>query len=198
MAHQSVRITCTHDCPDACSALVTVDESGRAVDIRADTSHPVTGRHLCVKVDRYLERVYSPDRLLSPMRRSGPKGGGEFEAIGWDEALDEIVTRWRSIIAAEGAEAILGYSYLGSMGLLDGFGTMQAVFNRLGATQLERSICGPQWFALTGLTRWPCLIPKTCPMPKPSSFGGWTRSRHPSTHGNSFDAPARNVTPNSL
>ncbi|MEO5837497.1 MAG: molybdopterin-dependent oxidoreductase [Acidimicrobiales bacterium] len=163
MAHQSVRITCTHDCPDACSALVTVDESGRAVDIRADTSHPVTGRHLCVKVDRYLERVYSPDRLLSPMRRSGPKGGGEFEAIGWDEALDEIVTRWRSIIAAEGAEAILGYSYLGSMGLLDGFGTMQAVFNRLGATQLERSICGPQWFALTGLTRWPWSDPENLP-----------------------------------
>jgi anaerobic selenocysteine-containing dehydrogenase len=158
-----VRVTCTHDCPDACSALVTVDESGRAVDIRADASHPVTGRHLCVKVDRYLERVYSPDRLLSPMRRSGQKGSGEFEPIGWDEALDEIVSRWRSIIAADGAEAILGYSYLGSMGLLDGFGTMQAVFNRLGATQLERSICGPQWFALTGLTRWPWSDPENLP-----------------------------------
>ncbi len=67
MGQQLVRVTCTHDCPDACSALVAVDETGRAVDIRADSSHPITGRHLCVKVDRYLERVYSPDRLLTPL-----------------------------------------------------------------------------------------------------------------------------------
>ena len=148
MIDQVVRVTCTHDCPDACSALVTVDPTGRAVDSKADTSHPITGRHLCVKVDRYLERVYSPDRLLSPMRRTGAKGTGAFEPIGWDEALDEIVGRWRSIIDVDGPEAVLGYSYLGSMGLLDAFGTTQAVFNRLGATQLERSICGPQWFAV--------------------------------------------------
>jgi anaerobic selenocysteine-containing dehydrogenase len=163
MTDQVVRITCTHDCPDACSALVTVDGDGRAVGIKADTSHPITGRHLCVKVDRYLERVYSPDRLLSPMRRTGAKGTGEFEPIGWDEALDEVVSRWQAIIAADGAEAILGYSYLGSMGLLDAFGTMQAVFNRLGATKLERSICGPQWFALSGLTRWPWSDPENLP-----------------------------------
>jgi anaerobic selenocysteine-containing dehydrogenase len=163
MIDQVVRVTCTHDCPDACSALVTVDAGGRAVDIKADTSHPITGRHLCVKVDRYLERVYSPDRLLSPMRRTGPKGTGAFEPIGWDEALDEIAGRWQAIIEADGPEAILGYSYLGSMGLLDAFGTMQAVLNRLGATQLERSICGPQWFALSGLTRWPWSEPENLP-----------------------------------
>ncbi len=158
-----VRVTCTHDCPDACSALVTVDPDGRAVDIRADASHPVTGRHLCVKVDRYLERVYSPDRLTTPLRRAGPKGDAEFTAIGWDEAVDEIASRWTGIVASEGAEAILGYSYLGSMGILDAFGTMQALFNRLGATRLERSICGPQGFALAALTRYPWSDPENLP-----------------------------------
>lgn len=163
MIDQVVRVTCTHDCPDACSALVTVDAEGRAVDIRADSSHPITGRHLCVKVDRYLERVYSPNRLLSPMRRRGAKGTGDFEPIEWDEALDEIISRWQAIIDVDGPEAILGYSYLGSMGMLDAFGTMEAVFNRLGATQLERSICGPQWFALSGITRWPWSDPENLP-----------------------------------
>ncbi len=163
MSDRVVRVTCTHDCQDACSALVTVDATGRATDIRADASHPITGRHLCVKVDRYLDRVYSEDRLLSPMRRTGPKGSGQFEPITWDAALDEIATRWKDILATDGAEAILGYSYLGSMGILDGFGTMQALFNRLGATQLERSICGPQWFALSGLTGWPWSDPENLP-----------------------------------
>jgi len=158
-----VRLTCTHDCPDACSALVTVDVSGRATEIRADRSHPITGRHLCVKVDRYLERVYSPARVLTPMRRSGPKGSGDFDPIGWDEALTEIADRWRNSIEEHGRESILGYSYLGSMGLLDAFGTTQALFNRLGATQLERSICGPQWFALSGITGWPWSDPENLP-----------------------------------
>jgi anaerobic selenocysteine-containing dehydrogenase len=161
-----VRITCTHDCPDACSALVTVDGDGRAIEIRPDRTHPTTGRHLCVKVDRYLERVYSPDRLLTPLRRVGPKGSGAFEPIGWDDALDEIVDRWQAIMVADGVEAILGYSYLGSMGLLDAFGTMQALFNRLGATRLERSICGAQGFALAGLTGVPWSDPENLPAAK--------------------------------
>lgn len=160
---RTIRVTCTHDCPDACSALVTVDADGRATDITADESHPITGRHLCVKVDRYLERVYSPDRLTTPLRRSGPKGSGEFEPCSWDDALDEIAERWTSIIDESGPEALLGYSYLGSMGVLDAFGTTQALFNRLGATQLERSICGPQWFALSGVTRWPWSDPENLP-----------------------------------
>lgn len=163
MDDRVVRITCTHDCMDACSALVSVDASGKAVGITADSSHPITGRHLCVKVDRYLERVYSPDRLLTPLRRTGRKGTGQFEPIEWDEALDEVVGRWTSIVDTEGPQAILGYSYLGSMGLLDAFGTTQALFNRLGATQLERSICGPQWFALSGLTQWPWSDPENLP-----------------------------------
>jgi len=142
---------------------VTVDPTGRAVGIKADSSHPITGRHLCVKVDRYLERVYSPDRLLTPLRRRGVKGAADFQPITWDEALGEIADRWKSIIASDGPQSILGYSYLGSMGLLDAFGTMEALFNRLGATQLERSICGPQWWALSALTAWPWSDPENLP-----------------------------------
>src|SRR5471030_883712 len=113
MRERQVRVTCTHDCPDACSAVVTVDTDGRAVEIAADRSHPVTGRHLCVKVDRYLERVYSPDRVLTPLRRTGPKGSGEFTAVSWDEALDEIATHWQAVSQELGPTSILGYSYLG-------------------------------------------------------------------------------------
>src|ERR1700752_1898409 len=102
MTDRVVRVTCTHDCQDACSALVSVDAAGKAVDIKADASHPITGRHLCVKVDRYLERVYSPDRLLTPMRRTGAKGSGDFAAITWDEALDDIAGRWQAIIGSKG------------------------------------------------------------------------------------------------
>jgi anaerobic selenocysteine-containing dehydrogenase len=163
MTDRRVRVTCTHDCPDACSAVVLVDADGRAFEITADRSHPITGRHLCVKVDRYLDRVYSPDRLLTPLRRTGPKGSGEFAACSWDEALDEIATRWADLVRDVGPTSILGYSYLGSMGLLDAFGTTQALFNRLGATKLERSICGPQWFALSGITRWPWSDPENLP-----------------------------------
>ncbi len=143
----TVRVTCTHDCPDACSTLVDV-EDGQAVSIRADERHPVTGRHLCSKVDRYLERVYDPKRLTTPLRRIGPKGVGAFEAITWDEALDEIVGQWRQIIAESGPEAVLPFSYLGSMGALSAFGPTFALFNRLGASQLQRSICGGQALAI--------------------------------------------------
>jgi anaerobic selenocysteine-containing dehydrogenase len=144
------RVTCTHDCPDACAMLVTVRD-GRAVDVAPNPAHPVTGRHLCVKVDRYLERVYHPERLLSPLRRTGPKGSGAFAPISWEEALDLTVGRWREIIARDGAAAILPYSYLGSMGTLTAFGTMHALFHRLGATRLERTICGGQNQGLTAL-----------------------------------------------
>lgn len=144
---ETVRITCTHDCPDACSAIVTVTD-GRAIDIRADERHPVTGRHLCSKVDRYLERVYAPSRLTTPLRRTGPKGSGDFEPITWDTALDEITDRWKQIIAASGAEAILPFSYLGNMGALSAFGPTMGLFNHLGASQLFRGICGGQALAI--------------------------------------------------
>jgi anaerobic selenocysteine-containing dehydrogenase len=150
-ADQIVRLTCTHDCPDICAMLVTVRD-GRAVDVAPNPAHPVTGRHLCAKVDRYLERVYSPDRVLHPLRRTGPKGAGAFEPVPWETALDEITGRWREITASDGPAAILPYSYLGSMGTLVAFGTMHALFHRLGASRLERGICGGQNFALTRLT----------------------------------------------
>src|SRR5215510_4944039 len=110
-ADRVARVTCTHDCPDACAMLVTVRD-GRAVDVAPNPEHPVTGHHLCAKVDRYLERVYSPDRVLHPLRRSGPKGAGKFVRVGWDEALDEIAARWGAIMAADGPAALLPYSYL--------------------------------------------------------------------------------------
>ena len=90
MTVRVARVTCTHDCPDACAMRVTVRD-GRAVDVAPNPEHPVTGHHLCVKVDRYLERVYHPDRLLTPLRRTGPKGRGAFERVSWDDALDIVV-----------------------------------------------------------------------------------------------------------
>src|SRR5262245_324846 len=149
-ADRIARVTCTHDCPDACAMLVTVRD-GRAGDVAPNPAHPVTGHHLCVKFDRYLERVYHRDRLLTPLRRSGPKGSGAFECISWDDALDLIADRWREIIRTDGAPAILPYSYLGSMGTLSAFGTMHALFHRIGATRLERTICGGQNQGLTAL-----------------------------------------------
>ncbi len=144
---REVRLTCTHDCPDACSTIVTV-EAGRAVGIRADDSHPVTGRHLCSKVDRYLERVYDDNRLTTPLRRTGNKGEGSFAPIGWGEAIDTIADRWTTIIDRHGAEAILPFSYLGNMGALSAFGPTFGLFNRLGASQLQRAICGGQALAI--------------------------------------------------
>ncbi|NIP71526.1 MAG: molybdopterin-dependent oxidoreductase, partial [Gammaproteobacteria bacterium] len=106
---------CPHDCPDACSVQVRV-EDGRISHLAGDPAHPVTAGLLCGKVSRYAERVYHPQRMLTPLRRVGAKGEGRFAPIGWDEALDEIAARWRAIIAAHGAEAILPYSYGGTCG----------------------------------------------------------------------------------
>lgn len=141
------RITCTHDCPDACSAIVTVD-AGTAVSIVADDTHPVTGRHLCAKVDRYLERAYDSKRLTTPLRRTGPKGAGEFEPVSWDEAIATIVATWQELIADVGPESILPYSYLGNMGALSAFGPLFGLFNTMGASQLRRAICGGQALAI--------------------------------------------------
>jgi len=115
------RTVCALDCPDACSVLVTVDD-GRATQLRGDPDHPITRGFLCAKVSRYLEREYSPDRLLYPQRRIGAKGQGCFERISWDEALDEIASRLTSISSVFGTEAVLPYSYGGTMGFLNGAG----------------------------------------------------------------------------
>src|SRR5882672_6279906 len=114
-----VHAACPHDCPDACGVLITV-EDGRATRIQGDPVHPVTRGFLCAKVAKYLDRVYSPQRVLYPMRRVGPKGEGEgtrptqeFQRITWDEALNEITTRFKQIVADFGSEAVLPYSYGG-------------------------------------------------------------------------------------
>ncbi len=133
---------CPHDCPDCCALETQVDEQGRAVSVRGRSDHPVTRGWLCAKVNRYLDRVYHPDRLLYPMRRVGPKGSGAFERISWDEAIAEISGRWRDIIAQHGAQCILPYSYAGTLGLVNGAVTDSRFWNRLGACRLERAICG--------------------------------------------------------
>src|SRR5436305_4867670 len=136
-----VRGACPHDCPDTC-AVVTEVADGRAVGFRGDPEHPVTRGWLCAKVRPYLDHVYHPDRLTHPLRRVGPKGGGQWQRITWAEALNEIAERWRAIIAKYGAEAILPYSYSGTLGLVQMTVSSARLWNRLGASQLERSICG--------------------------------------------------------
>jgi anaerobic selenocysteine-containing dehydrogenase len=137
---RTLKVVCPHDCPDTCVMTVAV-EDGRAVAIGGDPDHRFTQGFLCAKVNRYLERVYSPDRVLHPLRRVGKKGEGRFERVSWDEALDEIAARFRSVIAEHGPQAILPYSYAGNMGLLS-YGSMdRRFFHALGASLLDRTIC---------------------------------------------------------
>ncbi len=155
-----VHAACPHDCPDACGVLITV-EDGRATRIQGDPEHPVTRGFLCAKVAKYLDRVYSPERVLYPMRRIAPKGPAQpsvarqgqpraavpacsdeiWQRISWDDALHEITSRLRAIAAEYGSEAILPYSYGGSLGALNGASMDRRFFHRLGASQLDRTIC---------------------------------------------------------
>ncbi|QSA95476.1 molybdopterin-dependent oxidoreductase [Methylococcus sp. EFPC2] len=132
---------CPHDCPDTCSMIYQV-EDGKLTGVKGNPDHPMTRGGLCVKLKDYEKRHYHPDRLLYPMRRSGPKGSKQFTRISWDEALDEIVSRWQAIIAEYGPQAIVPYSYLGNQGLVHGLNGGDAFFNRLGATVTERTFCG--------------------------------------------------------
>jgi len=136
-----IHAACPHDCPDACGVLITVEE-GRATKIQGDPAHPVTRGFLCAKVAKYLDRVYSPERVLYPARRVGSKGpGARWERISWDAALDEICERFRRIGREFGSEAILPYSYGGTLGVLNGGSMDRCFFHRLGASQLARNIC---------------------------------------------------------
>ncbi len=166
-----IHAACPHDCPDACGVLITV-EDGRATKIQGDPEHPVTRGFLCAKVAKYLDRVYSPDRVLYPMRRIGPKGPAQqrsfaphgpvrlaalaqgtltraalptcseiWQRISWDEALDEITSRFRDISREFGSEAILPYSFGGTLGALNSGCMDRRFFHRLGASQLDRTIC---------------------------------------------------------
>ncbi len=131
---------CALDCPDTCSLLINV-EDGIGSRLRGDPGHPITRGFLCGKVAQYLEREYSPDRLLHPLKRTGAKGEGQFARISWDEALDTIAERLKHTAAEFGPESILPYSYAGTMGLLNGSGMDRRFFHRIGASRLDRTIC---------------------------------------------------------
>ncbi len=132
---------CALDCPDTCGLVVEIDGAGRATKLSGDREHPITRGFLCAKVTKYLEREYHAERLLYPLRRVGVKGEGRFERVAWDEALDEIAARLLTVSSTDGPEAILPYSYAGTMGMLNGSGMDRRFFHRLGASQLDRTIC---------------------------------------------------------
>ena len=134
-----VRAACPHDCPDTCAIRVTV-QHGRAIKVQGDPEHPPTHGALCTKVSRYPERTYHPGRVLHPLRRSGPKGSGQFVRVSWDEALAGIGERLKTI-AARDPQAIVPYSYAGTMGLLQGESMDRRFFHKLGASLLDRTIC---------------------------------------------------------
>jgi len=134
-----VRAACPHDCPDTCAMQVTV-ENGVAVKVEGARDHPFTAGTLCTKVAKYLERTYSKDRVLYPLKRVGPKGKGEFKRISWDEALDTVAAKFKAI-AAEDPQGILPYDYAGTMGYVQWHSVGRRFFNRIGASRLDRTIC---------------------------------------------------------
>ena len=135
----TIRGACPHDCPDTCALLTTVQD-GVAIRVQGNPDHPHTDGALCTKVSRYTERTYHPERILQPLKRVGPKGSGLFEPVGWDEALDAIAARLKAI-AARDPQAILPYSYAGTMGQVQAEGMAARFFHQLGASHLERTIC---------------------------------------------------------
>jgi anaerobic selenocysteine-containing dehydrogenase len=144
MTITQVRAACPLDCPDTCAMLVTV-EDGVATAVKGDPDHPTTAGVLCTKVSRYTERTYHEDRLLHPLKRVGKKGEGKFERISWEEALDTIAVKLKAI-AERAPEAILPYSYCGTMGLIQGESMSSRFFNKIGASLLDRTICATAGF----------------------------------------------------
>src|SRR5918997_2679156 len=141
MANRIVRSACPHDCPDTCAMHTTV-EGGRAVKVAGDPDHPFTRGFLCTKVANYEQRTHSPDRVRTCLKRTGAKGSGRFQEISWTEDLDEIASRFKALAeSSEGAETILPYSYCGTMGLVQSQSMDRRFFHRLGASQLDRTIC---------------------------------------------------------
>jgi len=160
MACETVRSVCPYDCPDACGLLIEV-EDGQAISVKGDPEHPHTKGFLCSKMNRYHDTVHSARRLTTPLLRTGPKGTGQFQPISWDEAITQICHRWRNIIEQQGAEAILPYSYAGTMGQVQR-NAGHPFFHRLGASLLERTICA----SAKGLG-WEMVMGKT-PAPPPN------------------------------
>ena len=134
-----VRGLCPHDCPDTCALLTTV-ENGRAVKVLGNPDHLHTQGVLCTKVSRYTERTYSPDRLMHPLKRNGPKGSGQFVQVTWDEAIQDIAAKLKAISAVN-PEAVLPYSYGGTMGWVQGEAMASRFFHKMGASLLDRTIC---------------------------------------------------------
>jgi anaerobic selenocysteine-containing dehydrogenase len=142
MATLTVHGTCHHDCPDSCGWTVNV-EDGIAVKLRGRADHPYSKGELCPKVNRFVDRVYSDDRVTQPLRRAGAKGSGEFQPISWDDALEEIAARLHQVIDEHGAEAVLPYSDAGNQSLLAMMGLSGRLFGHMGASKLLRALCGP-------------------------------------------------------
>ena len=151
------RSVCPYDCPDTCGLLVEVAD-GKAVNVSGDPEHPFTRGTLCPKMNHYERTVHSPLRLTTPLLRTGPKGSGQFLTASWQEAIQQIADRWRKIISQYGAEAVLPYSYAGTMGLIQR-NSGHPFFYRLGASRLDRTICAPAkeagWKAVMGNTAAP-------------------------------------------
>nr|WP_279342491.1 molybdopterin oxidoreductase family protein [Geotalea sp. SG265] len=151
------RSVCPYDCPDTCGLLVET-AGGRAIRVQGDPDHPYTKGLLCPKMLHYERTVHSPLRLATPLKRSGAKGSGSFMPISWEEAIGEIAHRWREIMDKYGAEAILPYSYAGTMGLIQR-NSGHPFFHALGASRLARTICSPAkdagWQAVMGETQPP-------------------------------------------
>lgn len=154
MQHEIKRSVCPYDCPDACGLIVEV-ENGTAVKVSGDPAHPYTRGVSCPKMVNYERTVHSPQRLTTPLLRVGPKGAGKFEPISWGEAIERIAAKWKEIISADGAEAILPCSYAGTMGLVQR-NAGHALFYKMGASRLDRTICSPAkgygWSAVMGAT----------------------------------------------
>ena len=141
MAELTVLGACHHDCPDTCAWEVTVVD-GVATRLRGSAEHPVTRGTLCPKVNRFLDRVYHPDRVLTPLRRTGPKGSGEFEPISWVEAIDVVAGRMRELMDAGRAESILQFSFAGTQGLIQMGVLIDRLFDAVGASDVHRELCG--------------------------------------------------------
>ncbi|HMK12948.1 MAG TPA: molybdopterin-dependent oxidoreductase, partial [Acidimicrobiales bacterium] len=156
MASIQIRGACPHDCPDNCAWVADV-EDGVVTGVHGNPDHPVTAGHLCIKVQKYEERTYHPDRLLMPLLRDGPKGSGSFREATWDEALRVACDGLRAAVERGGPTSVLPFSYMGTAGVLQGGPSMDArFFNALGAAKIDGTIC----FA-AGATAWGM------------TYGGW-------------------------
>ncbi|WP_458121679.1 molybdopterin-dependent oxidoreductase [Paenibacillus sp. Z6-24] len=134
------KTVCSLDCPDQCGLLI-YKENGKITKIAGDPEHPVTRGNICNKVRHMSERIYDDQRLTQPLKRVGPKGSRQFEPITWTEAIETIISRWKGLIEQHGPESILPYSFYGNMGNINAEGMDRRFFHRLGASQLERTIC---------------------------------------------------------